>query len=215
MSSLDLRKIPVLYMNLNQHVEKNENMQRILTECGFENIQRIEGIDRSDNPIAGCGLAHLKALDELEPPFILLEDDCQVKNFRPVIDIPDDADAVYLGISSWGRMNSHSGPNVQYEKIDGDLYRVYNMLSGHAILYLTKEYVDICQRVCYHYGYVTEEYHDIGFAEIQRFYNVYTFNEPMFYQMSGYHGTVNNLTSYPTQEFFTYNKQYWLPTRVY
>ena len=150
MNSLDLRKIPVLYINLEKHVEKNQNMQKILGECGFENIQRVEGVARPDKPIAGCSAAHLKGLQELEPPFILFEDDCEIKNFRPIIEVPDDADAVYLGISSWGRMNGHSGPNVQYEKVEGDLYRIYNMLSGHAILYLNKEYVDICQRVCYH-----------------------------------------------------------------
>ena len=67
--NLDLRKIPALYMNLEHHVEKNENMQKILSECGFENIQRVEGVNRPDNTIVGCGLAHLKCLDELEPPF--------------------------------------------------------------------------------------------------------------------------------------------------
>ena len=36
--NLDLREIPAVYMNLEQHVEKNENMQNILKECGFKNI---------------------------------------------------------------------------------------------------------------------------------------------------------------------------------
>ena len=38
---IDLRKIPAVYMNLEQHTEKNENMQSILKECGFENIIRM------------------------------------------------------------------------------------------------------------------------------------------------------------------------------
>ena len=33
-------------------------------------------------------------------------------------------------------------------------------------------------------------------------------------QTSGYHGTVNPLTSYPTEECFTYNKNYFLPERI-
>ena len=38
----------------------------------------------------------------VDPPFIVFEDDCAIKNFQPEIEIPDDADAVYLGVSSWG-----------------------------------------------------------------------------------------------------------------
>ena len=166
--NLDLREIPAVYMNLKQHTEKNENMQNLLKECGFKTIVRIEGVARPDNPVAGCSAAHHKGLCEIDPPFVLFEDDCMIKSFRPEIEVPDDADAVYLGISSWGRMNGHSGPYVQYEKVDGDLYRVYNMLGGHSILYLTNEYVKMCQRVTYHAGYIIEDYQDIGFAEVQR-----------------------------------------------
>lgn len=210
----DIREIPAIYMNLEHHVEKNENMQNILNEYGFKHIIRVEGIPRPDNPVAGCSLAHYKGLCELDPPFILFEDDCMIKNLRQEIEIPDDADAVYLGISSWGRMNGHSGPYVQYKKVKDDLYRVYNMLSGHSILYLTKEYVDMCKRICSHAGNVIEDYQDIGFAEIQRWFNVYTFDDPLFYQTSGYHGTINPLTTYPTEECFQYNKTYFLPEKI-
>lgn len=201
-------------MNLQQHVEKNQNMQNILEECEFKNIIRVEGVARPDNPVAGCSSAHYKGLCEIDPPFILFEDDCVIKNFCANIEVPDDADAVYLGISSWGRMNGHSGPYVQYEKIQDNLYRTYNMLGGHAVLYLSEDYVRICQRIAYHAGYVIEGYQDIGFAEIQRWFNVYAFDDPFFYQTSGYHGTVNTLTSYPTEECFNFNKQYFLPERV-
>ena len=110
--------------------------------------------------------------------------------------------------------DSHSGPYVQYDKVEGDLYRIYNMLSGHSVLYLTEEYVKMCQRVTYHAGYVIEDYQDAGFAEIQRWFNVYAFDDPFFYQTSGYHGTVNPLTSYPTQECFAFNKNYFLPAGI-
>ena len=75
-------------------------------------------------------------------------------------------------------------------------------------------YVEICQKICYHSGYIIEDYQDIGFAEIQRWFSVYAFDEPFFYQTSGYHGTVNSLTSYPTEECFNYNKNYFLPERI-
>jgi hypothetical protein len=124
--NLDLREIPAVYMNLEQHTEKNENMQKILKECGFKTIIRVEGVPRPDCPVAGCSAAHHKGLLEIDPPFVLFEDDCMIKNFRPEIEVPDDADAVYLGISSWGRMNGHSGPYVKYEHVQDDLYRVFD-----------------------------------------------------------------------------------------
>lgn len=210
---LDLREISAIYINLKEHGEKNENMQRILKECEFKNIIRVEGVSRPDNTVAGCASAQYKGLCELDPPFILFEDDCMIKNFKPEIEVPDEADAVYLGISSWGRMNSHSGPYVQYEHVYDDLYRVYNMLGGHAILYLTEEYVKMCQRICYHAGYVIENHSDIGIAEIQRWFNVYAFNDPFFYQTSS-NGTVNPLTTYYTEECFQYNKNYFLPEKI-
>ena len=115
--NLDLREIPAVYINLESDVEKNENMQSMLNKCGFENIIRLNAERFPDRPLAGCSLSHYNALHEVDAPFIIFEDDCQVKNFRPTVEIPDDTDAVHLGISSWGRMNSHSGPWVQSESI--------------------------------------------------------------------------------------------------
>ena len=214
MLHLDLREIPAVYLNLTEHTEKNESMQKLIKDCGFKNSIRVEGVPRPDNPLIGCSLAHLKGLEEIDPPFILFEDDCEIKNFEPEIEVPENADAVYLGVSSWGRMNGHSGPFVQYEKVSDNFHLVYNMLGAHAILYLTEDYVRMCQRVSFHAGNVIGSYQDIGFAEIQRWFNVYTFDDPMFYQTSSYQATVNPLTSYPTQECFNFNRNYFLPERV-
>ena len=117
---LEIKKIPAVYINLARDTEKNNRMQQMLSELGFETIIRVEGFVFPEAHLAGCSLSHFTALDEVDPPFIVFEDDCVVKNFKPEIEIPDDADAVYLGISSWGRMNAHSGPFVQYERVDSE-----------------------------------------------------------------------------------------------
>ena len=211
--NLDLREIPAIYINLESDVEKNDNMQSMLTECGFENIIRLNAERFPDRPLAGCSLSHYNALHEVDAPFIIFEDDCQVKNFRPVVEIPDDTDAVHLGISSWGRMNSHSGPCVQSESIGFGMVRIYNMLSAHAILYIDKEFISMCSRVAYQ-SYETAEHQDIGFAEMQRYFNVYAFNEPMFYQTSS-NGTDEPLTSYPSFEIIQPHRTYWKPSSLY
>ena len=210
--NLDLRKITALYINLLQDTGRNNDMKKLFKKCGFESHYRIDA-EYTPNSLAGCSLSHYNALNEVEPPFILFEDDCIVKNFKPIIEIPDDADAVYLGISSWGRMNSHSGPFVQYEDLGNGLLRIYNMLSAHAILYLNQEYVSLCSRISEQATSIAD-HQDIGFAEIQRYFNVYAFDDPMFYQSSS-NGTDQPLTTYPTHELIQPNIPFWKPTSVY
>mgnify|MGYP001480895879 FL=1 len=210
--NLDLRKITALYINLLQDTGRNNDMKKLFKTCGFESHYRIDA-EYTPNSLAGCSLSHHNALNEVEPPFILFEDDCVIKNFKPIIEIPDDADAVYLGISSWGRMNSHSGPFVQYEDLGDGLLRIYNMLSAHAILYLNQEYVSLCSRISEQATSIAD-HQDIGFAEIQRYFNVYAFDDPMFYQSSS-NGTDQPLTTYPTHELIQPNIPFWKPTSVY
>jgi hypothetical protein len=186
---IDLRKVPAVYINLKHHTEKNEKMQDLLKECGFETIIRVEGIYRPDNPPAGCAGAHYVGVCEIDPPFVLFEDDCEVHNFKPIIEVPDNADAVYLGTSQWARYWQFSGPFVHYEKISEDIVRIYNMLGGHSILYLTNDYVRMCQRICHHASEVIGYNQDPGFAEVQKYFNIYSVNDP-FFKQSGYNQSV-------------------------
>ena len=215
--NLDLRTIPAIYINLKKDIKKDFEMKRLMVDFGFKNVIRVEGNLTPDRPLAGCSLSHYNALREVDPPFIIFEDDCLIKNNTPEISIPDDADALYLGISSWGRMNSHSGPCVQYEyyfkEVDINLLRVYNMLGAHSILYLNDEYVSLCKKIAKN-AYEIADHQDIGFAEIQRYYNVYAFNDPLFYQTSS-NGTDQPLTTYPTAEVFQPNRNFWKPTQLY
>ena len=210
--NLDLREVSAVYINLKKDVKKDFAMKALILDCGFKNTIRVEA-EYTPNSLAGCSLSHHNALNEIDPPFIVFEDDCVVKNFNSNIEIPDDADAVYLGVSSWGRMNAHSGPFVQYEKVDEKLVRVYNMLGAHAILYLNQEYASMCSRLAQH-GYDIADHQDIGFAEIQRYFNVYAFNDPLFYQTSS-NGTDQPLTSNPTHELMQPHRSFWKPTALY
>ena len=210
--NLDLREASAVYINLKKDVKKDFAMKALILDCGFKNTIRVEA-EYTPNSLAGCSLSHYNALSEIDPPFIVFEDDCIIKNFKPEIEIPDDADAVYLGISSWGRMNSHSGPFVQYEEVSNGLLRIYNMLSAHAILYLNHEYISLCKKISQQ-AYEIADHQDIGFAEIQRYYNVYSFDDPMFYQTSS-NGTDQPLSSYPTHELIQPHKSFWKPTSVY
>jgi len=186
--NLDLREIPFYYVNLERQPERKERMDDLLTRMEIKNFHRIVAIDSelaNVNGFAACAQTVANILSVLhERPFVLLEDDIEVKQWDPIIEIPDDADAFYLGISGWGRMNGHSGPCVQYERVNDKILRIRNMLSGHAILYITEEWVKMAQRACHFGGYEIESYYDVQVAEIMRFFNVYAFDDPYFYQTS-------------------------------
>lgn len=180
---INLTNIPVYYVNMDGEDDKRKTTESMLKSMGFNYVNRFNAIRHESGRIIGCARSHYQILNNNKPPFIILEDDCALnKKFKSNIEIPNNADALYLGISHWGRYLNHSGPYVHYTRIDDEIVRVYNMLATHAILYLSDSYVDICKRVAYHFGYEVENHLDIGFAEIHRFYNVYSFDKPLFRQ---------------------------------
>jgi GR25 family glycosyltransferase involved in LPS biosynthesis len=180
---IDLTDIPVYYINLDDQEEKRKNTETMLKQMGFKFVERFSAIRHEAGRIIGCARSHYEILKSHKPPFIIIEDDCSLnKEFDKNIEIPDNVDALYLGISHWGRYLNHSGPYVHITKVNDEIVRVHNMLATHAILYLSESYVDICKRISYNFGYEIENHLDIGFAEVHRFFNVYSFDEPLFRQ---------------------------------
>jgi hypothetical protein len=62
------------------------------------------------------------------------------------------------------------------------------MLATHAILYLNKDYLNVCTQVA-KYSAENSVHVDQGFARIQRYYNVYAVADPIFYQSSNKQST--------------------------
>ena len=197
---IDLKQIPTFFINLPQHIEKRNKIETMLSNLNIETFCRLEGSIYPENPIAGCSRAHYHSIEPDKVPFLLLEDDAFLLENRwsdGIIEVPDNADAIYLGTSTWGRMNGHNGEYIQYDTVAEfpGLLRVYNMLATHSILYLNREYAGMIKRVAYHTGYVIENYNDVAFAEVQRFFNVYAFDEPIFAQKSNENATNLAITS--------------------
>jgi hypothetical protein len=213
---IDLTELQTYYINLPQHTSKREKIEALLTGLSFKKVQRLDGSIYPENPVAGCSRAHYHSLDPENVPFLLLEDDAFLldKNWNGgIINVPDDADAVYLGNSTWGRMNGHNGEFIQYDYVDDypGLLRVYNMLATHSILYLSEEYTSLIKRIAYHTGYVIENYNDVAFAEVQRYFNVYAFNDPLFAQSSNENATNRSITSVNHTECMEINSLQFYP----
>jgi hypothetical protein len=181
---LDLTEVQVFYINLDRDSEKRHNLEADLRRFEFKNVQRIPAFEDNSQPIVGLSKSQHLALSQVDPPFIILEDDVQVANFKRFLQVPDQADAIYLGISQWGLRHGQAGFDLKVKPVEGsdDLFRIYNMLSSHAIMYLSSDFVNVCRRTT---RYCFEEYPlpmDVPYAMIQKFYNVYAFDAPLFTQ---------------------------------
>jgi len=132
----------------------------------------------------------LRKQDRTKPftPFIIYEDDCsKYRDFPNTIEIPDDADFFYLGISkcSMNSFTHHSG--LYFQHYNSDIVRIYNMLSTHGMLICSALGAMAIQKA------ITESYYkditwDITISQLQWHYNVYAFKQPLVFQDSVYGG---------------------------
>ena len=81
--------------------------------------------------IIGCARSHHDSSKDIKPPFIVLEDDCAlIKDFVDEVELPDNADALYLA-SLMGKISRPLCPYVHYSECNDDIVRVYNMLATY------------------------------------------------------------------------------------
>ena len=182
---IKLTDLRVYYINLHRDKKKGSKTFRLLESLGFGHISRCPGF-LEENYIIGSGAAYQNVLlsrYDKGDPFILFEDDIALTHFDHIIEVPDDADAIYLGVSKMGIVNGKDEESLLVSPVDGydNLYRVYNMLATHAIVYLNMDYVkatsDAAQR------YLDKGLpHDLGIAENMKDWKVYALDKPMFIQ---------------------------------
>lgn len=180
---INLTDLDCYYINLDQDTHKKTHMQSMLTELGFNKIHRFNAVSAMP-PRLGCGISHYEVLKtglKSNKPFLVFEDDLRVRSFVSDIEVPDNADAVYLGNSIYGLFHGSGIKQISAERVDEKLYRVYNMLGAHAILYLNMEYVANTIKTI-EFDIEIKNHHDRSRAAIMKYFNIYSFNEPMFYQ---------------------------------
>jgi hypothetical protein len=204
---IDLREIPILYMNMDDEPRRDRNMKilfnDLIEDLDFkkENIHRIPGTNRNPIKPAGVAEAHLSAIQfakQFSGPVLILEDDLEIADFTdPVLEVPGDSDAVYLGTMQFGLDFSdayaivpempYDGITVNVEPIEypnsPDLYRVISMTGGQSILYVTETYKRLLENSC-KLSIRDGIAHDTYLATVQRLANVYCYNKPKFINKS-------------------------------
>lgn len=209
-NKINITKIPVLWITIASAKDRHEKVKSIFSKFGFENTYQIDGEILNKNGLSFVEIqkrksalvadAHIKALQMFEPPFLILEDDIGVLDsyLKKEINIPKDADCVYLGSSVWGM---ESGQSVQWgtKKIpfDETYCLVQDMLGIHSIIYVSKAYVQATVNNLLHCNSIGK-YCDECIAEDMKNHKVYCVNHPMFFQDDGRN---NLVTSMPMAEY--------------
>jgi hypothetical protein len=186
---VDLRTIDLVYLHGPHRPERREHMEKMLKEKGLRG-ESFTGV--CDQGAKSGATSWIKLLESRLVadfhPFVCLEDDCSATPwFRRDISIPEDADGVYLGISVYGLhpMTGLGYPQVQMSPVSSELVRIYNMLSTHALLFMTRAWAQKCLE-CVRQALDTElpGSWDIPIARSMADYKVYALKSPLFYQDS-------------------------------
>jgi hypothetical protein len=183
---IDLRKIQTVWINLDSAVVNANAMEERFREHRFERTFRKSACQIAPPPgtaepikhYVGCAQSHIDILDNVnyECPLLILEDDAEfTPDFHPMIDVPDNTDAVYLGISS-------GNPHYLTKRVNKYFIRIGKILATHAILYVNPQYRKAVSDIAKIFAYKLKTPFDNGCALIQERFNVITPNKPFFVQ---------------------------------
>lgn len=126
----------------------------------------------------------------MDEHFLLLEDDVEFTGISD-FDMIEGADAIYFGLShSAGHPieNRDHGLSV-FAPFSETQVRVINMLSGHAILFISKEYK---QAIIDLFSSIQTTYHtDVILSRLQPHFKILANKQPSFYQSPKFNKTAH------------------------
>jgi hypothetical protein len=188
-NNIRVTQVPTFYINLDKETDRKRSMEQMLKNLGFENFERFPGVLAPKR--VGCSISHAsvlkKIIDENIYPALILEDDLDTFNFRKVLPCPENADALYLGISKMGYSINKDEPfpkSLKIKEMNAEYHRVHNMLARHAIVHMNKDYDQEAIELMEQFIAEPEKY-VAGDATLTRLlpkYKVYALNSPLFYQ---------------------------------
>jgi hypothetical protein len=202
-----IQEFKVVYIcpdhNEKYHARK-VHMDTMLAELGFKDVVHFKsGTDGYPKCLAD---ANVEILTEyMNEPILLLEDDVEFTDISE-FDFVQGADAIYFGLSVCG---SHATENYNdklaiFTPYSRTQVRIQNMLSTHAILYITPRYKQAVinqLRDC-------KGHTDIAITRIQPNFRILANRKPSFFQSAKFNAP-DHLDSYT--RFVIDDK--WLPPK--
>lgn len=190
LKSFDLRNTPACILHVPARTDRALNVQNALQNVGLTHASFVSAAP-GDAALSGAVSygAICEAIARKDPftPVLVLEDDVNVTpHFKAEFSVPEDVDAVYLGLSacSVSPDKDYFQNGICWNNVpDTNVRRVLNMLSTHAILICSRRYAVFAAKAAATAA-AKKIIWDIPFARRLSRFNVYAFNEPFFYQDS-------------------------------
>ena len=190
---INLKKLKYYFLTCNNPV-RLEHMNNEFSDYNITEVNPVPmntGISKEQSGASGfCKMLDLaiKNQDKSIPfqPFALFEDDIKkYRHFPEKLNIPNNCDILYIGLSSWGMTNEPLGYNdttcfsnvVGYPKI----IKVYNMLSTHGFIICSMQGLLTLQKCLFEDFYRNRGY-DMALAHVQPHINAYALRKPLVYQ---------------------------------
>jgi hypothetical protein len=171
---------------------KRTHIKSIIPTVEF--VEPIIGIAKNKSGASGTLRMVERGLRSQTPqtpfrPFLMIEDDISLSRPIETIDVPDDADILYVGISKCS-MNDHQFHYENYYETVPEyprIVRIKHMLSTHGIVICSPLGAAVFQRTMLEV-FLSDQPWDIPLALIQPYYRVYALREPLVYQDAEYNG---------------------------
>jgi hypothetical protein len=199
---IDFKGIDSYFINLDKDTEKAESAYLAMKNCGIKNIQRYPAtqFDPARTGLAITFKSFFKEISDHQEPVLVCEDDIKLnpKFNLERFEVPDDADALYVGISSCG-IETHINPylnknspgysekrnlfdkRIKAVRVNSDIYRIYNMLNAHGVIMINNEYTKFLEKSI-QIAIDSGGHQDQVRAYTMPYWNVYALNIPMFFQ---------------------------------
>ena len=196
---LDIKDITVYIISPGINTYRNKLItvfQRVVDE-GFKNVvffKSVPGPNKTAS-LTNTVIEIFKKELSNDTPFIILEDDCVFFTRYDGIEIPDNTDLLYLGVSLWSypydinTLYLRERPNIIRNSIDtvesynDDLVKIMGMTGGHAILYISRDFITkFLYKMADISMYIDDLPHDLLFSSLHKSFNVFGLKHPMFYQ---------------------------------
>tara|TARA_Y100000992_G_scaffold103287_1_gene67212 strand:+ start:792 stop:1514 length:723 start_codon:yes stop_codon:yes gene_type:complete len=190
---VNLKDITYYYLTTGRAANRENHMKNEFKDYNLFRVVPVSNYNRKKYKSACSGnsliLDHAsKNQDPNKPfqPFVILEDDAKMcRKIPDLIDIPDNCDLFYLGISGY-TLNSSQGIGTVFNKphfknINSEIVQLYNMLSTHAIMICSVRGLVAYQK-CISEAFFRNLPWDTVIAHSHPYLNVYAFKHPIFFQ---------------------------------
>ncbi len=145
---LDLKTIKKVYINLDRDVDRKNQFEKTLSNLNYTNTHRFSAklLPKIKDFNHGCSQSHYELMCEnlQNIPLFIMEDDAKntkwydeyVKDGK--IDVPDDADVIYIGFSTAGCWKN-LGVDFYAEPYDDKWMRLKHCLGTHSMIFLNNQ----------------------------------------------------------------------------